>query len=385
MSGPTRERGRVLVLINDLATGGAQRAALDQAAALDRRGWEVELASLDLIAAGPWAMDRIGAIPVHRLSGARGWGSAWRKLERQLDHFRPDVVHAHLMAAALAAALGAGRSGAQCTVVTFHNLTDWCEKRFHPLRLAGRAALGACDAVVAVSEAVRSAIARVDARLAARTTVIPNGVDLATFGGASARRAELRARRDMGDDEFVVGAVARLDRRKGIDLLIDAVALAAPRIPRFRLRVIGDGPERRRLEAQARALGVAGLVDLVGERTQVGDELAAFDLFVAPSRTEGQGVAVIEALAAGVPVIGARVGGIPEVLDHGACGVLVEPESPPALADAIVRLQSSGGERLRLSGAGIERARGCSIDHTAARLEWLYEEHLDARVRRAAA
>jgi glycosyltransferase involved in cell wall biosynthesis len=293
-------------------------------------------------------------------------------------------VHAHLVAAGIAGTLGARLARVPRVVVTFHNLTDWQEKRSHPLRVAGRRALRWCDAVVAVSEAVRGAMARVDLALARRAHVIPNGIDLSLFAGLGRRRDEARALRGLGPDEIVVGTVARLERRKGVDLLIEAMPLVAARLPRLKLRVIGDGPERSSLEGRVRQLGLGERVELVGERGDVHEELAALDLFAAPSRSEGQGVAVIEALAAGLPVIGARVGGIPEVLGHGACGVLVEPESPGALADAIVGLALSD-ERRRFSESGRARARSFSLDETRARLERLYESLLARSEERAAA
>ena len=183
----------------------------------------------------------------------------------------------------------------------------------------------------------------------------------------------------------MVGAVARFDPRKGLDLLLEAVAIALPKRPEIRVLLVGDGPERGFLEAQAEALALGRVVRFVGERTDVRFDLAAMDLFAAPSRSEGLGVALIEALAAGVPVVGARVGGIPEVVEDEACGLLVEPGSPERLAEAILRLAGSKPELARLARRAPERAAVFSIESTRWRLERLYDTLLEPLLDRAAA
>lgn len=370
-------RPRVLVVINDLAPGGAQRAALDQAAGLDPSRYQLEVASLELAPSGAEPGDRFRHVPLRRshppdATGIRGW----LELDRVLGHFDPDLVHGHLAAATVAGTLAARRRGVPRAIATFHNLTDWEEKRRHPLRLALRRTATWCDAVVAVSEAVRAAMARVDPALAARTRVIPNGIDLASFRSARRERDESRARLGYAADAFVVGAVARCDRRKGLDVLIEAAASASASVPSLRLLLVGDGPERSRLHAQAAARGLESRVTFAGRRSDVRPFLAAMDLFAAPSRTEGQGVALIEALACGLPVVGSRVGGIPEVVPEGRCGLLVAPGAPEALATAIAALARDPDRRAAMAGEASRHAERYALSEGVARLARLYDELL---------
>ena len=377
MSGGDGAPRRVLVAINDLAAGGAQRAALDQAAGLDPARFKVEVASFEIEPARSGIGERHRHVPLHRApAGGASLGRGLRAFDRLLRRFDPELVHGHLAAAVVAATVGARLRGVPCTAATLHNLTDWEEKRRHPLRLVLRRALRGCDAVIVVSDAVRAAMARVDPVLARRAERIHNGVDLAPFAAVAGGRAAARVALGLGSDDFVVGAVARFDPRKGLDLLIEAVAIARARVPSLRLLLVGDGPERPRLEARVAALELASRVRFAGEQADVRPFLAALDLFAAPSRTEGQGVAMIEALAAGLPVVGSRVGGIPEVVTDPGCGVLVEPESAAALAATIAHLANAPPVLAAMAAEASRRASRFSLGESCARLAAVYHRLL---------
>ena len=362
------------MVINDLGAGGAQRAMLEQARALDPSRLEVEVASLELKSVAPWAERHAGAVPLRR-TGWTGWIPYLRA-------FRPHIVHAHLAAGSVAAVIGARAAGRPRVVTTCHNLTDWEEKRSHPIRLLHRALLRECDALVAVSEAVKEGMVRVRPDLADRIAVIYNGADLSAFAPPHIDRQAARARLGYGADDFVAGSIARLDPRKGLDVFIDAAARAAGELPHLRILIVGDGAERAALEARAAAVGLGKRISFAGEQADVRPYLAALDLFVAPSRTEGMGVAIVEAMAAGIPVVGARVGGIPEVLDQGAGGWLIDGHDPFEWGRALVRCATRPGEREGLASAGLRRARAFSVDQARLRLEVLYER---LAARRAAA
>ena len=363
--GASDGRTRVAMVINDLGAGGAQRAMLEQARALDPARFEVEIASLEFKPAADWAGRRAGAVALHR-PGPLG-------LVPYLRAFHPHIVHAHLAAASLAAVLAARAAGRPRVMATCHNLTDWEEKRAHPVRILARGLMRDCHALVAVSEAVRDAIVRVRPELEDRVTVIHNGADLDPFAPQRLDRAGARARLGYAAGDFVAGSVARLDPRKGLTTLLEAAGRAAGELPGLRVLIVGDGPERGRLESRARVLGLEARVKFVGEQTDVRPFLAALDLFVAPSRTEGMGVAIVEALAAGVPVAGARVGGIPEVLEHGSAGWLIDGDDPAIWARAMVRAAVLPDYRERFIRAGLRRARDFSIDPVRLRLESVYE------------
>lgn len=375
---PDRPR-RVLFVINDLALGGAQRVLFHQAAYLDRRRFAPEVASFEFDASGALipAFEAQG-IAVHRLRAAHE--SPWtgvRRLDRLIARLAPDLVHTHLAAAGVLGRVVARRRGVQRVATTLHNLSDWEEKRVSPLRWLDRRTLGLADVVITVSDAIRRAVARVSPRLGARAVTVRNGVPVETLAGARADRVAARKALGYGSSEFVVGTVARLDPRKGLDTLIEALAIAATERPEMRVLLIGDGPEREALEAQARTLGVASRLRMVRHRIEVRSLLAAMDLFAAPSRTEGLGMAIIEALAAGLPVLGSAVGGIPEVVENGTCGRLLPPKPARLWAETLIQLADRPGELARWSAAAPEVASRFSLERSGAELEHLYSDLLE--------
>lgn len=370
---------RVLTIINDLTLGGAQRALLGQTTALARAGWRPEVASLELVPQGELGRAFAAAqIPVHRLRrpGETRLAIGPRLLVLLARH-RPDLVHTHLAAAGVAGRLAAHRHGVRGIVTTLHNLTDWEEKRSHPLRWLDRRTLPLADAIVTVSDAIRQALAAALPALAPRAVTVRNGVDLSAFGGATAGdREPARAVLGYARGDFVVGAVARLDPRKGIDTLIEAAAIARPACPALKLLLVGDGPERPHLAALARAHGIASRVHWAGHQADARPYLAAMDLFAAPSRTEGFGLAIIEALAAGLPVAGSRVGGIPEVIEDGVCGLLVPPGEPAAWARVLAHLGDDREKLRRFADAAPIRARLFAVEESATAIARVYERVL---------
>lgn len=358
-------------MLNDLAAGGAQRAAFEQAACLDPAEWQVEVVSLELKPAAGWDMRLPAHIPVRR-PGVAGL-AAW------LRAFAPDLVHAHLARATIACVAAAPFAGSPPVVATCHNVSDWQERRFHPVRLLARAALHRCTRVFAVSEAVRAAIMAHDAGLGARTVVLHNGADLSGFRDLAGMRHAAREVLGYRAGAFVVGAVARLDPRKGLDVLLEAASAALPRLPGLEVLIVGDGAERARLVALTHERGLHTRVKFAGEHSDVRPYLAAFDLFAAPSRSEGLGIALVEALAAGVPVAGSRVGGIPEVLAQGEAGWLVEP-TVAAWTEALVTAARDAATREHFARVGPRAADAFSLEHMREVLADAYRDVLGESV-----
>lgn len=176
--------------------------------------------------------------------------------------------------------------------------------------------------------------------------------------------------------------VGRLAAVKGVPLLLEAMAALAPRFPALRLTLIGDGPERAALEAQARALGLAERVDFLGYRSQseVAEALSEADVFALPSFAEGLPVVLMEALAAQVPVVTTQIAGVPELVADGAAGRLVPPGDAEALARAIAGLLASPDLRRSMGAAGRARVEeGFDIAREAARLSALFCGYAEGR------
>jgi glycosyltransferase involved in cell wall biosynthesis len=182
--------------------------------------------------------------------------------------------------------------------------------------------------------------------LARDPAIVPELLDLAGWRGLFARNpAPCRPPR------FTVLTVCRFYPRKRLPVLLRAAAMLRERIPAIRFRIVGGGPERPRLLALWREMRLEGTVRFLGDLSQDGlaREYNACDLFCLPSVQEGFGIVFLEAMAAGKPIVAARAAAVPEVVEHG---LLVEPENPEALAEAIARLHAQPALCSRLSAAG---------------------------------
>jgi glycosyltransferase involved in cell wall biosynthesis len=214
----------------------------------------------------------------------------------------------------------------------------------------------------------------------AQYCAVPSGVPTAELRAQSPGQAAARASLGLAAGAYVVGGLGRFVPVKGFDLLLAALPLVAAAIPSARLLLIGDGPERGALEALANALGVRGRLQVTGATAEIARCLAACDVLAAPSRNEGMGRALVEAMALGVPVVGAEVGGIPAVIADGECGRLVPPGDVDALADALIDVGLDLGLRAKLAAAAVTRAEAFSTRVANAAMRAIYDEL--ARVKR---
>lgn len=263
-------------------------------------------------------------------------------LARWLRRLRPRIVHAvDVWAPAL---LAARLAGAPRVLLTHH--TPELPRRDSLFgRLWWRLAWLTRPEVIYTSERDRNA----DARRRLKTHVVPLGIDLERF----------QVPRKPREGGPVIGNVARLAAQKGHRYLIEAAPLVLARYPGARFVIVGDGELAADLEEQARGAGLAERFELPGHREDVPECLASFDVFAFPSLFEGLCLAVIEAQAAGVPVVATPVGGIPENVVDGETGLLCPPRDPVALAAAIVRLldHPEDAERMAARAQGLALAR----------------------------
>jgi len=206
------------------------------------------------------------------------------------------------------------------------------------------------DRYIAISRAVKDVMTR-GGVAAERIAVVHSGIDPARFDGIVP--ADHREEFGIARDELVVGNVAALVDHKGQRYLIDAVPYVLAELPRTRFVIVGEGELRDELVAQAKPYG--DRVIFTGFRTDVGSLMLFFDLFVMSSHMEGLCTSLLDAMSLGCPVVATRAGGIPEIVESGVDGVLVEPRNPKALADAIVALLRQPEERARLARAGKDK------------------------------
>lgn len=327
---------KILYVITKANWGGAQRYVYDLATAAKERGHQVAVAygsvgalTEKLAAAGIPTVELPGLARDLRL---RGEWEAFRALVALLRAERPDVVHVNSSKGGLAV-LAARIAGVRRILFTAHGWAfnedrPWWQKAL--IRAAYLATVLLSHETICVSAAVRR-----DMRLpllGKRLVVIRNGIAPEKPRAKKSARNILLPTKAGG---IWAGMLAELHPAKRVEDAIEAMAELAPDYPDLELFVIGEGEERPRLEALVAARSLGGRVHLLGFVPGAASYLSAFDLFLMPSRTEALGYALLEAGAAGLPVVAARVGGIPEIVVHGESGLLVPPENPASLARAM--------------------------------------------------
>lgn len=334
---------RVLHVATPAAYGGLEQVLVSLASAQRDAGEDVHVATLSAATeAGP-LLARLERhdVTVHAgtVAGRDYFGqrAAIGELARQL---RPDVVHTHGYRADVLAPAG-GRGSGAAVVTTLHGFTGGGLKN-RCYEWLQRKRIREYDGVVAVSGAMADQLSRTGVP-ADRLHVIPN---ILPPPGPRLFRAAARRCLGLDPERWVIGWVGRLSHEKGLDVLLDA--LAVDRDPMVELAVVGDGPERVRLQRQTRSLGIDRRVTWCGAVGAADRLFSAFDLLVLSSRTEGSPIVLLEAMSACIPVVATAVGGVPETVTP-ATALLVPPEEPDALAEAIRNVRRDSGAAARRS------------------------------------
>ena len=338
---------KVMLLAIGLGVGGTETHIVELASRLDRSRFTVTVCALKPGGTMAQELEKRGV----RVLSLDGTGKLDARvivrLFKLLRAEQPDVVQAFLFWANVAAR-ACGRILRAFPVISSYH--DEVVSEGWLVRLVDRLTLTWTDRIVCCSGAVgRSVVSRIGGKIE-HCTIIPFGVDIDQFEPtAAATRRELGLR----DSRKVIGTVCRLvEPKKGLRFLLQAMAVLARRYgqPPCQLLIVGDGPSRHELELLREQLGLSSWVVFAGSRRDIPRVLHALDAFVLPSLYEGFGIALLEAMAAGKPVIATAVGGIPEFVLSGETGLLVEPGNVEALADAIDRLLSHP-QQARIMGA----------------------------------
>jgi glycosyltransferase involved in cell wall biosynthesis len=381
----------VVHVITRLTLGGSSENTVSTIEALRRRGYgatlvvgpESEAATVEDARRRGCEVIEIAALG-REVAPARDV-AALGALTRLFRRLRPVVVHTHTSKAGFVGRLAARRARVPIVIHQPHGhifYGYWGRARVALFVALERLAARWTDTLVALTpREVEEHLARRIGR-AAQWAVVPSGVATARLRAGAPSRARARAALGLGSDAFVVAGVGRLVPIKGFDLLVDALPALAARVPSVHALLIGDGQERGALEAQAAALGVGARLHVTGALDDVSAALAAADVLAAPSRNEGMGRVLVEAMALGLPVVGARVGGIPDVIVDGECGRLVAADDAAALAAALAELGVDEALRIKLGAAAIPRAEAFSTDVAGAAMGAIYDGLLRARTGR---
>lgn len=342
----------ILFLGSQMETAGAQRMLLEQASWFHKLGWHVEVAFLYDKEGLHQRWQKQYPFPINNLKARkvqgtkignmfRLMGGVWRAA-RLIRSYRFDIIETFTHHSNLVGIPLAWLAGIKVRVATHHGLFHGFGRGLQRIH-AWMVNCGMASCLVAVSEQVcQQALSEgVNAK---NVRVIRNGVRLPEIN-TQAARARIRQEFQIGEDKRVALAVGRLQVEKGHSLLIDIIPEVNSRVPNVVFWLAGIGSLRDALENQVDSLGIRGQVRFLGLRQDIPDLMAAADLFVLPSRTEGMPGALLEAMGMGLAAVAFNISGVSEVIQHEKTGLLVPAEDGQALARAIIHVLTDEAAR----------------------------------------
>lgn len=342
----------VLYVVGSFRAGGAQRHCLALWQRLDRDRFDLRICCEekdgllldDVISVGMPVIE----LGVRKLASAKAL-SAMHRLSQYIKNDRIDVVHSYLFEANILAVAAARMARTGKVIISVRAMNDWMGWRH---RTANRLVNRFADSITVVSHAVKSSVIEKEGADPKKVRVIPNGVEVPENGlPRDVARDSARSRLGLHGSGPVVGCVANFNRYKDHSTLVKAAQTAVADLPETTFVLVGDGPLRATIEEQVHTVGLDANFVFTGTIPDTSRAMSAFDLFVLPSLEEGMPNVVLEAMAAGLPVVATAVGGTPEVVVDGKTGLLVPPRSSASLAAAMLELTR---DRRRAGQMGVE-------------------------------
>lgn len=367
---------RVLHVIPSLATGGAERLVVNLLKALDKNKFEVAACSLYSETGTPFVQElKQHGIPVYCLGKHKGLDLRMMpRLYRLFRTFKPDIVHTHLSVlryVLLPAAL--------CRIpARFHTVHNIAQKELDDVGKVVHHLAFHMRKVVPIS--ISQEVARTMRILYnAQTPIIYNGIPVEQFQGPEGTRSFRRNKEGLKKSDVVFLHVGRFSLQKNHRLLIEAFEQAIKKSSDLKLLLVGDNELRSDIEKLVKEKYLDQSIRFLGLRQDIPELLTACDIFVLSSDWEGLPMTILEAMAAGRPVIATAVGGVPELVKNGATGLLVPAQNARALSQAMVRLANSPSLRKTMGEQGQKRVlERFDINLIAKQYERLYLETLEA-------
>jgi len=380
---------RVLHPITRLTLGGSSENTIASCVALDRAGYQC-LVATSFRESDASSLDdarrrgcRVVDIPsLGREVAPFADLAALAELVRSIRRERPAIVHTHTSKAGFVGRLAAVIARVPAVIHQPHGHIFY--GYYSPRRTAvftklERAAARWTDRIITLTDRGAAEHLARDIGRAEQYVTVPSGVPTAELRATAPPRAEARARLGLDPDAFVVVGLGRLEPIKGFDLLVRALPAVAAQVPSARLLLVGDGAEREHLQTLAASLRLTGRLLLTDETTDVTAYLAAADVVAVPSRNEGMGRVIVEAMALGLPIVATAVGGIPDVVTDGECGRLVAPEDVDALSTALTELGRDPALRRKLGEAAVQGAEAFSTAVAREKLLAVYASLVRAK------
>lgn len=341
-----------------LKTGGLERILADLARHHNREACQPEFLAIREVGRFADEIRQAGGI-VHQLRPANRWGQI-AQMRRLFRAQRYDIVHTHNTYPHLYASIAARLAGVPVVVNTRHG-----QRAGHgwKSRTQFRWASHLVDRIITVSDDAANLCIESDRIVPQKVQRIWNGIDLSDFAFSGPIQQPIAI------------CVARLSAEKDFSTLLKAVPQVVTQIPDFRLKIVGDGPERSRIESLIAELGIGPNVELLGERTDVPQLLRAAGFFVSSSLTEGISLTLLEAMAVGLPVVATSVGGNPEIVLPNKTGYLVPPQDSASLAAAMITMCRQQSNWITMAQAGRQRvAQNFDVRRMAHDYEQLYRD-----------
>lgn len=375
----------IVYLTDKLTHGGTPLQVVELALHLDRRQFQPHVIVLSQVDQVLRERLQHAGISVNVIGQANwvqpGAVAAAGRLYRCLRHIRPRILHAFLATGNVLGALLGKLAGVPVIITSHRDLGGF--DGVHIVRLNDWIDRHLATTVTANSRAVRAAVARRSGRQAEAISLLYNGIDADRIAGAADRTAK---RRELGlpPQALVIGVIANFRAAKGHRYLLQAFALIAGRFPDALLVLCGQEAQAgqlRELQSLVAASGLSGRVRFLGSRRDIDEVLHTLDVLVSPSLSEGFSNAILEAMAAGLPVIATRVGGSTEQVADGITGLLVAPAQVTELQQALLTLLDSPALRARMGEAARARVQECfSVEVMADNHARLYHDLLRVKV-----
>jgi glycosyltransferase involved in cell wall biosynthesis len=358
---------KVAHVVLSMNVGGLERIVLDLTREGMRLGQEVAIVCVETAGTLAATAESLGA-PV--VSAGKRPGLRWglrRTLREIFKRLRPDVVHTHQVGALFYAGPAAQKAGVPAIIHTEHG--KHYAARFGT-RVLGKIAARSARRFCCVSTDVADEVKRYRVAPERKLIVVPNGIDTARF--LAPPDSELRRSLGIPEEAPVVGTIGRLSEVKRQDVLLRGFALVRRSVPDVHLLLVGDGPLRAELQRLASELGIGEVTHFAGYQSQPERFLALMSVFALTSRSEGMPLAVLEAWAAGVPVVASAVGGLPELIDQDRTGLLFPALDERALAAAMERLLLDRAAAVAMGDRGREWVQS---QYTLERMAQRYRQH----------
>ncbi len=365
------EKIKVLYLITELSIGGAQKALYRLLKSLDRSSFDPVVVCLynrtGLVSKQIQELD-IEVIGLEMNAKWR-WDAFWR-LGKNLSQYKPTILHTWMFHANLPGRI-LGQI-ARIPIIISSERTMGQEGYLR--RFLNRLTSGLSDAIICVSDNVAIYAAQKIGIYEKKIFTIPNGIDISAFE-ASPTQQIARKNNKLPGEKIIIGAIGRPRWVKGFDVLISAVAKITEL--NILLLFVGDGPDQYKLRQLVKNIGQSDRIFFWGDQSEIQEILPILDILVNSSFHEGMSNIILEAMAAGLPVVATAVGGTPEVVVDGETGLLVPPGDPDSLAAALLRLIQDKDLRTKMGLAGRKRVRKYfTIEETVRKTETLYFELL---------